>query len=54
VYFFQSARSRARLLCTSVAARLADHSALSDEDDMAVAELLLQFAGESVTRRRKV
>lgn len=52
--FFECARSRARLLCTGVATRLADHSALGDEDDMAVAELLLQFAGKSVVPDKKV
>ena len=46
----QSAGSWSGLLCSGNAARLADHSALSNEDDMAVAELLLELSCETMKR----
>ena len=47
VHLLERPRPRARLLGTAVAAGLADHAALSDEDDVPVGEFLLQLAGEA-------
>ena len=48
VNLLQGAGSRSWLLCSGYAAGFADHSSLSDEDDMPVAELLLELSCETV------
>jgi hypothetical protein len=43
---FESTRARALLLLAGRASWLANHTALSDEDNVAVRELLLELTGE--------
>ena len=47
----EGAAARAGLLCAGCASGLADHAPLGDEDDVPVAELLLELARESAEER---
>ena len=53
VHSGKCARARAGLLDTAAAARLAENAPLSDKDDVAVRELLLELASEPVRKQER-